>query len=282
VSPHSAARIVIEARRGFVPLALGELWSYRDLVAFLALRDLRARYKQTLLGVAWALLQPLGTLLVFSGLFSLLLGRARLPGVAGVPYEVSTFCALVPWQLFATSLVASGNSLVQNQALITKVYFPRLAAPIAPILAAGVDFALALAVLLGVLLFAGIAPGPAALWLPAFALLAALSALAVSLWLAALNALYRDVRHALPFLTQLWMLATPVVYASEHVLAGRPGWLRALYALNPMAGVVEGFRFALLGTPAEMLATGCATTALLLVGGAFFFRRLEQSFADRV
>lgn len=281
----SAARVVIEARRGIAPLELGELWAYRDLVAFLALRDLRARYKQSALGVAWALLQPLLTMLVFSALFGMLLGRARLPGVAGVPYEISTFCALVPWQLFATSLVASGNSLVQNQALITKVYFPRLAAPIAPILAACVDFALALAVLLGMLLYAGIAPGLAVLWLPAFALLAAASALAVSLWLAALNALYRDVRHALPFLAQLWMLATPVVYASERVLAGRPDWLRVLYGLNPMAGVVEGFRFALLGARAPepaLLLGSCASVVLLLVGGAFFFRSMEQRFADRV
>jgi lipopolysaccharide transport system permease protein len=191
----------------------------------------------------------------------------------------------VPWQLFATSLIASGNSLVQNQALITKVYFPRLAAPIAPILAAGVDFAIALAVLFAMLLGAGLRPGLEALWLPALALLAALCALAVSLWLAALNALYRDVRHALPFLAPLWMLATPVVYASERVLAGRPEWLALLYGLNPMAAVVEGFRFALLGTPppaAPLVLGACASVALLLVGGAFFFRAMEQRIADRV
>jgi lipopolysaccharide transport system permease protein len=279
------ARIVIEARRGLVPLDLRELWRFRDLIALLALRDLRARYKQTALGVAWALLQPIGTLLVFTTLFSLLLGRARLPGVPGVPYELSTFCALVPWQLFATSLVASGNSLVQNQALITKVYFPRLAAPIAPILAACVDCAIALALLLVMMLGFRIAPTASLLWLPAFAALAALAALGVSLWLAALNALYRDVRHALPFLAQLWLLATPVVYASERVLAGRPEWLVWVYGANPMAAVVEGFRFALLGTPpppAPLLLSGCASTALLLVGGAYFFRKLEQSFADRV
>jgi lipopolysaccharide transport system permease protein len=277
--------VVIEARRGFTPLELRELWGYRDLVTFLALRDLRARYKQSALGIAWALLQPLGTMLAFSALFGILLGRSRMPGVAGVPYEVSTFCALVPWQLFASSLVASGNSLVQNQALITKIYFPRLVAPIAPILAAGVDFALALAVLLGMLLYAGITPGLGLLWLPAFALLAALAALGASLWLAALNALYRDVRHALPFLAQLWMFATPVVYASERVLAGRPAWLTIVYALNPMAGVVEGFRFSLLGTPPPspvLLLGACCGTALMLIGGAYFFRRLEQTFADRV
>ncbi len=278
-------RVVIEPRRGLVPLELGELWAYRDLVAFLALRDVRARYKQSLLGVAWALLQPLCTMLVFSALFGLLLGRSRMPGVQGVPYEVSTFCALLPWQLFATSLVASGNSLVQNQALITKVYFPRLAAPIAPILAACVDFVLALGVLLAMMLAAGITPGASVLWLPAFALLAALSALGVSLWLSALNTRYRDVRHALPFLTQLWMIATPVVYASERLLAGRPEWVRWLLAMNPMAAVVEGFRFALLGTapPAsELLLGSTLVVAMLLVGGGFFFRRMEQGFADWV
>jgi lipopolysaccharide transport system permease protein len=181
--------------------------------------------------------------------------------------------------------VAAGNSLVQNQALITKVYFPRLAAPIAPILAACVDAGIALALLLAMLLVAGAAPGASVLWLPAFAALAALAALGVSLWLAALNALYRDVRHALPLLVQLWMFATPVVYASERVLDGRPAWAAWLYGMNPMAAAVEGFRFALLGTPpppAPLLLSGCASTALLLVGGAYFFRSLEQSFADRV
>lgn len=283
--PPQSGRVVIEARRGWVPLDLRELWSFRDLVALLALRDLRARYKQSLLGVTWALIQPLGTLLVFSGLFSLLLGRTRMPGAPGVPYELSTFCALVPWQLFASSLVAAGNSLVQNQALITKVYFPRLAAPIAPILAACVDAAIALALLFAMMLVAGVTPDVSALWLPAFVLLAALAALGVSLWLAALNALYRDVRHALPFLAQLWMIATPVVYASARVLDGRPEWVTWLYGANPMALVVEGFRFALLGTPpppTPFWIAGCTSTALLLVGGAYFFRRLEQSFADRV
>ena len=278
-------RVVIEAPRGLVPLGLGELWAHRDLIRFLALRDLRARYKQTLLGATWALLQPLGTLLVFSLLFGVLFGRAHMPGAPGVPYELSTFCALVPWQLFAGSLAASANSLVVNQALITKVYFPRLALPIAPILAALVDAGIALLVLFGMLAYAGVGPGLAALWLPVFAAMAALCALAASLWLAALNALYRDVRHALPFLIQLWMFATPVVYASERVLAGRPEWLRWLYGANPMAASVEGFRFALLGTPApppETLLASAVTLALVLVGGACFFRRMEQRFADRV
>jgi lipopolysaccharide transport system permease protein len=278
------ARVVIEPPRGgLAPLGLRELWAYRDLVWFLALRDLRARYKQSLLGVAWVLIQPLGTLLLFAGLFGALLGRDALPGAAGVPYALSTFCALVPWQLFAGALVASGNSLVSNQALITKVYFPRLAAPIAPILTALVDFALTLALLVAMMAWHGHAPGVAIVWLPLFTLLAVASALAVSLWLSALNALFRDVRHALPLLAQLWLLATPVVYASERVLAGRPEWVRWLYGLNPMAAVVEGFRFALLGTPPPseslLLASGLAV-AVLGLGGALFFRRMEPRFAD--
>ena len=277
--------VVIQPHRGWVPIDLPELWRYRELIGFLALRDLKVRYKQSLLGIAWAVLQPLVTMVVFSLLFALLLGRDGMPTVEGVPYAVSTYCALVPWQLFAAALTASGDSLVANQHLITKVYFPRLVTPIAPILAALVDFVLAFAVLLGMMLWFGITPGPGALALPLLALLAVATALSVSLWLSALNALYRDVRHALPFLAQTWMFATPVVYTAESVLSGQPGWLRFVYGLNPMAGVVEGFRWALLGgasPPWEALVTSVVVVAALLVGGAFFFRRMERSFADLV
>lgn len=278
-------RLVIEAERGWVGLGLAELWSYRELVGFLALRDVRARYKQSLLGAGWAVLQPLLTMGVFVVLFGLLLGRDRLPSPEGIPYPVSTFCALVPWQLFARALTASGESLVSNQALLTKVYFPRLVMPLAPILAAFVDFALALAVLLGLMLVYGVAAGPAVLALPLFVGLAVMAALAVSLWLSALNALYRDVRHTLPFLAQIWMFATPVVYSTESVMAGQPEWLRLAYGANPMAGVVEGFRHCLLGAPApawELVAGSTAAVLVLLVSGAFVFRRLERDFADWV
>lgn len=281
----SAESVTIEPHRGWVPIDLAELWRYRELIGFLALRDIKVRYKQTLLGIAWAMLQPLATMVVFGVLFRALLGREGMPTLAGVPYAVSTYCALVPWQLFARSLQSSGDSLVANQHLITKVYFPRLVAPLAPLLAAGVDFACAFAVLLGMMLAYGIPLTAAALALPGFALLTLVTALAVSLWLSALGALYRDVRHVLPFLVQLWMFVTPVVYTTESVLRGRPDWLRVLYGLNPMTGVVEGFRWALLGAaepPWTLLAASVGVAAALLVSGLYFFRRLERSVADLV
>jgi lipopolysaccharide transport system permease protein len=268
-----------------VPIDLPELWRYRELIGFLALRDLKARYKQSLLGAAWAVLQPLVTMVVFTLLFGLLLGQDGMPTLQGVPYAVSTYCALVPWQLFAAALTTSGDSLVSNQHLITKVYFPRLVTPIAPILAALVDFALAFAVLLGMMLWFGIAPGWGALALPLLAMLAVATALAVSLWLSALNALYRDVRHALPFLAQTWMFATPVVYTAESVLSAQPDWVRFVYGLNPMTGVVEGFRWALLAganPPWESLLSSAIVVGVLLVSGAYFFRRMERTFADVV
>jgi len=281
----STPRVVIEPQTGWVGLDLPELWRYRELIAFLALRDLKVRYKQSALGAAWAVLQPLLTLAVFTGLFGSLLGPDRLPGAAGVSYAVSTFCGLVPWQLFARAVTAGSESVVVNQALVTKVYFPRLAAPIAPVLAALVDFALSFAVLLGMLAWAGIVPGAAVVWLPIFALLAVAAALGVALWLAAVNALFRDVRLALPFLVQLWMLVSPVVYATPSLLHGRPAWVWFAYSLNPMTGVIEGFRWALFGgadPPVGLLAGSALTTALLLTSGLLIFRRLERQFADRV
>jgi lipopolysaccharide transport system permease protein len=278
-------RVVIEPPRGWVGLDLPELWRHRELIGFLALRDLKIRYKQTLLGVAWAVLQPLLTMVVFTLLFGLLLGPGGMPTVDGVPYAVSTFCALVPWQLFANSLATSGDSLVANQSLIRKVYFPRLVAPIAPILSALVDFAIALCVLFAMMLLHGIAPGPRVLALPIFVVLAVMSALAVSLWLSAANAIYRDVRHVIPFLVQLWMFATPVVYTTASVMEDQPGWVRVAFGLNPMAGVVAGFRWALLGAPspsAAVLAASLASVCALLAGGAFYFRRMERTFADLV
>jgi len=277
--------VVIRARTGWVPIDLGELWRYRELIGFLALRDIQVRYKQTVLGAGWAVLQPVVTMVIFSVLFGLLLGRNNMPTAEGIPYPVSTYCALVPWQLFATSLISSGNSVVANQGLITKVYFPRMAAPIAPILAALVDFAIALTVLIGMMLVYGITPGPAILTLPLFAVLAIATALGVSLWLSALNAIYRDVKHILPFIAQAWMFLTPVLYTTRSILGDAPHWVHTLYGLNPMAGVVEGFRWALLGgvsPPPVILISSAAMVALLLVGGAFFFRRMERSFSDLV
>ena len=208
-----------------------------------------------------------------------------MPTVEGVPYAISTYCALVPWQLFATSLVASGNSLVANQNLVTKVYFPRLVAPLAPALGALVDFAVAFAVLVLMMWFAGIQLGAGILAVPFLAIFGVMAALSISLWLSALNAVYRDVRHILPFLAQAWMFATPVVYTTASVMDGRPDWLRVLYGLNPMAGVIEGFRWALLGgesPPWLLMGVSGVAIAVLLIGGLLFFRRMEHRFEDVV
>jgi lipopolysaccharide transport system permease protein len=277
--------VVIRPTRGLVPIDWAELWSARELIGFLALRDVKVRYKQAFLGVAWAVLQPFLTMAVFSTLFGLLMGPEGRPAPDGIPYAISTYCALVPWQLFASSLTASGNSLVQNQALVTKVYFPRLALPVAPVLSALVDFSAAIAVLGLMMIWYGIAPTPAVLVLPLFIALAVAASLAVSLWLSAANALYRDVRHALPFVTQLWFFVTPCVYTTSSLLEGRQEWLATLYALNPMVGVVEGFRWTLLGTPAPdptALAASVAAVVALGVGGTYYFRSMERRFADRV
>jgi lipopolysaccharide transport system permease protein len=276
--------VVIRPSEGWVPVDLAELWRSRELIGFLALRDVRVRYKQSLLGFGWAVLQPLLTMVVFTLLFGALLGRDGLPTVDGVPYAISTYCALVPWQLFATSVSTAGNSLVTNQHVITKVYFPRLVAPLTPILAAGVDFALAFGVLIGMLLFAGITPGPEILLLPVFVLVAVLTAFGVALWLSAANAVHRDVQHAIPFLVQIWMFATPVVYTAATVLDDR-AWLAPWYALNPMVFAIEGFRYSLLGAPADLGAMALPAFGVLLPlvgGGLFFFRRMERVFADRV
>jgi lipopolysaccharide transport system permease protein len=263
--------------RGRVPLELGELWRYRELLYFLVWRDVKVRYKQTVLGAGWAILQPLATMIVFSLFFG------RLAGIPsdGVPYPVFSFAALVPWTFFAQGLTQSANSLVANQDLITKVYFPRLAIPIATVLAGVVDFAIAFLVLLGIMLFYGIVPSARVLWLAPLLLLAFATALGVGLWLSALNVRYRDVRYVVPFLAQLWLFATPIAYPSS--LLAQP-W-RTVYGINPMAGVVEGFRWALLGTdtaPGPILAASAAAAFVLLVSGALYFRRMEKTFADLV
>lgn len=269
--------LVIQPSRGWLNLKLGEVWEYRELLYFLVWRDVKVRYKQTALGAAWAILQPLMTMLVFSVFFGRL---AKVPS-DGLPYPVFAFAALLPWQLFAFALTESSNSLVGSQNLITKVYFPRLVIPMAAVLAGLVDFSISFVVLL-VLMFAyGITPGVAVVTIPLFLLLAVASALAVGLWLSALNVKYRDVRYAIPFLTQFWLFATPVAYPSSLV----PEQWRPLYGLNPMAGVVEGFRWALLGksdVPGLLLFVSIVAVIGLLVGGVVYFRRMESSFADLV
>jgi lipopolysaccharide transport system permease protein len=272
---HSVLRI--EPSRGWVSLQLGELWQYRELLYFLIWRDIKVRYKQTALGAAWAIIQPVFTMVVFSLFFGRL---AKVPS-DGIPYPIFTYAALVPWTFFANGLGQSSNSLVDSARLITKVYFPRLAIPIATVLSGLVDFALAFTVLLGMMLYYGVLPTAALCWLPLFLPLALVTALGVGLWLAALNVQYRDVRYMIPFLTQLWMFATPIAYPST--LLPQP-W-RTLYGLNPMAGVVEGFRWALLGSktaPGPMITVSSLAALALLIAGAFYFRRMEKTFADRV
>jgi lipopolysaccharide transport system permease protein len=259
-----------------VSLPLREMWDSRELLYFLVWRDLKVRYKQTVLGATWAVVQPLATMLIFTVVFGRL---ARLPS-DGVPYPLFAYCALVPWSYFATALAQSSNSLVDQSRLITKVYFPRLLVPLASVIAGLVDLVITVVVLLGMLLYYRIVPGPAALALPLFILLAMLTALAVGLWLSALNVRYRDVRHTIPFLIQFWLFATPVAYSTSLV----PTRWRTIYGLNPMAGVVDGFRWALLGRepPGAMLVVSVVTVAAIAVGGLFYFRRVEHSFADVV
>jgi lipopolysaccharide transport system permease protein len=269
--------LVIAPPSRWIPLQLGELWEYRELLYFLVWRDVKVRYKQTALGAAWAVMQPLFMMVVFSLFFGFL---AKIPS-DGIPYPVFAFCALIPWQLFANALSEASNSLIGNQNLITKVYFARLVIPIAAVLSGLVDFLIAFAILIGMMLYYGIVPGWSILVLPGFILLAVLTALAVGLWLSALNVQYRDVRYTMSFLVQFWLFATPVAYSSSIV----PEKWRALYGINPMAGVVEGFRWALLGKsqpPGAMLFVSVAVVLVLLVGGLYYFRRMEQEFADIV
>jgi lipopolysaccharide transport system permease protein len=261
----------------WVPLQLGELWAYRDLLYFLIWREVKVRYKQTALGIAWAVIQPFFTMVVFSVFF----GKFGKMPSDGLPYPIFAYAALLPWQLFAFALTESSNSVVANQRLITKVYFPRLIMPLATVGVGLVDFAVASAVLAGMMIYYGIAPGTAALTLPLWALMAMLTALGAGLWLSALNVRYRDVRYTVAFLTQVWLFATPVAYSSAIV----PEAWRPVYALNPMVGVVEGFRWALLGTadpPGVMAAVSVVTVAALITSGLFYFRRVERTFADIV
>ena len=261
-------------RSGWVAIDFRELWRYRELLVFFATRDIKVRYKQTVLGAAWAILQPVLTMAVFSIFFGRL---ARMPS-GDVPYPIFVFCALLPWQLFAYALVHSSNSLVENAQTIKKVYFPRLIIPFASVITGLVDFAIASIVLVVLMLWYGIVPEWTILMLPGFTLLAVTAALAVGLWLSALNVKYRDVRYALHFLAQFWLFVTPVAYPSSLV----PERWQLLYGVNPMAGVVDGFRWALLGEapPGPLVVMSVATTAMLLIGGMFYFRRMERSFAD--
>ena len=276
-SPPAVAVFRIQPAHGWVSLRLWELWEYRELLYFLTWRDVKVRYKQTALGAGWAILQPLLTMMVFSLFFGRL---AKVPS-DGIPYPIFSFAALVPWTFFAHGLNQSSNSLIGSANLIRKVYFPRLTIPIAAVFSGLVDFALSFAVLLGLMMLYGVTVTAKLVWLPPFVLLSLAASLGVGLWLSALNVQFRDVRYVVPFLSQLWLFATPVAYPSS--MLAEP-W-RILYGLNPMAGVVEGFRWALLGTrtaPGPMIAVSSLAALAILVSGAFYFRRMERTFADVV
>jgi lipopolysaccharide transport system permease protein len=269
--------IRIEPMRGGIDLRLGELWRYRELLYFFVWRDVKVRYKQTAIGVLWVILQPLLSMLVFTLFFGRL---AKLPS-QGLPYPVFYFAALVPWIYFSMSLLSVTNIVVDNQRVITKVYFPRLILPVSAALSGLVDFSIGFVVLVIFTMSYGIHPGPAILLLPLFLVLAFLTVMGIGLWLSALNALYRDVRYLIPFIVQFWMLASPVAYPSSMV----PERYRWLYGLNPMAGVIDGFRWALTGRgqpPGTVLIASTAMVIVAVFGGLIFFNRMEGSIADRV
>ena len=271
----SLAKTVIAPPSRWIDLEVSEVWQHAELLYFLIWRDVKVRYKQTLLGVVWVVLQPLLGALIFTIIFGKF---AKMPS-DGLPYPVFVYAGLVPWTFFATALTRSTNSLVTDAELIAKIYFPRLILPLTAILSSLVDFASGLAVVLAMALWFGITPTVALLAVPFFLLLAVLTALALALWLAPLNSRYRDVGHTVPFIVQAWMFASPVVYPASLV----PEQWRVLYGLNPMAGVIEGFRWALLGNTTPqfgLMAMSAAVVAVLTIGGIAWFKRMELTFAD--
>lgn len=284
VRPEEAV-LILRPSRGWAALNLIELWHYRELIYFLIWRDLKVRYKQTALGAAWAIIQPFFTMVVFTLFFGNL---AKVPS-DNIPYPIFSYTALLPWGLFSKALTDAGRSMVAHRSMITKVYFPRLAIPISSVLSGIVDFAIAFVVLLGMMVYYNLIPDstfrvtitPAIWTLPLFLLLAIITALGVGLWLSALNVLYRDINYILPFLTQFWLIITPIAYSPSLISAK---W-QLLYAINPMVGVVQGFRWALLGgatAPGPMLAVSTTISLLVLITGLFYFRRMERTFADEV
>jgi lipopolysaccharide transport system permease protein len=269
--------VLLKPAKGWVSLGLGEIVKYHELLYFFIWRDIKVRYKQTVLGASWAIIQPFFTMVVFSLFFGNL---AKIPS-DGIPYPLFSYAALVPWTFFANGLNNGSNSVVGGANLITKVYFPRLVMPIATVLAGAIDFAISFVVLLGMMFYFGVTPTINVVWLPMLLLLAMVTSLGVSLWLSAMNVKFRDVRFVIPFLTQLWLFATPIAYPSSLL----PEKWRIIYAINPMVGVVEGFRWALLGTntaPGAIILISSAVAVLLLISGAFYFRHMERTFADIV
>ena len=268
--------IKIRPPKKWIPVDLHELWAYRELIYSFTLRDIKLRYKQTGLGIAWAVLQPLLTMLIFTIFFG---GLAKIPS-DGVPYPLFVLAALLPWTLFSSGLTRSTTSMVLDANIMTKVYFPRMIIPLANIISPLVDLAVSFVILIIMMIYYGFAPTLNIVFLPLFVLLSLATSLGVGLWLSALNVKYRDFQYTVPFLIQIWMFASPVVYASSLV----PERLRVLYGLNPMTGVIEGFRWALLGSgaPSAMVLVSVGMVILLLVSGMFYFRRMEQFYADIV
>jgi lipopolysaccharide transport system permease protein len=276
---HEPTTIYIKPSTGLAALNLRDLWTYRELVYFMIWRDVKVRYKQTMLGAAWAIIQPVLTMIVFTFLF----GRvAKLPTDNNIPYPIFSYTALLPWGLFVAALNQASRSLTSNQNMVTKIYFPRLVLPLASILSGLVDFVIAFVILIGLMFYYGVAPSVSAIWaLPLLLLLTIITALGVALWLAAVNVQYRDVNYALPFMTQFWLFITPVAYSSNLI---SDKW-QLVYSLNPMAGVVNGFRWALLGTdtgPGPEMGISVLISVLILIGGLFYFRNMEKTFADTI
>jgi len=268
--------IYIKPTDGWIPVDLGELYSYRELLYNFILRDLKVRYKQTILGASWAIIQPLFMMIIFTLFFGKF---AKIPS-EGIPYPLFSYAALLPWTLFAEGITRSTNSMIQNSGIMTKVYFPRMILPLSGIISPLVDFAVAFGVLVVLMIYYGFAPTMNILWLPAFILLALMTSLGIGLWLSALNVQYRDFQYVIPFLIQIWLFASPVVYPASLL----PESYQLIYGLNPMAGVIEGFRWALLGMnpPSSMILISTLIVIILDISGAFYFKRTEKIFADVV
>lgn len=268
--------LIIRPPRKWVPVDLHELWNYRELLTSFTMRDIKIRYKQTALGFLWAIIQPLFMMVIFTVIFG---GFAKIPS-DGIPYPLFSFAALLPWMLFSEGLTRSTMSMVANANIMTKVYFPRLIMPISGILSPLVDFVVSISILILMMAYYGFVPTINVVFLPLFILLALATSLGIGLWLSALNVKYRDFQYTVPFIIQLWMYASPVVYPASMI----PEAIRPLYGLNPMAGVIEGFRWALLGTeiPGTMIFVSVGVVVVLLVSGMFYFRRMEQYYADIV
>lgn len=268
--------ITIRPLNGWVPVDLKEIWEYRELLQTFVVRDIKVRYKQTAFGAAWAVIQPFFMMVVFTLFFGKL---AKIPS-EGIPYPIFSYAALLPWTLFSEGLTRSTGSMVSNAGIMTKVYFPRLILPISGVVSPLVDFAIAFVILIGMMLYFGFYPTVNIIWLPAFILLALATSLGMGLWLSALNVQYRDFQYTVPFVIQIWLFASPVVYPSTLL----PEPYRIIYGLNPLAGVIEGFRWALLGTspPSSLIAVSVVVVIAILISGAFYFRRMEKTFADVV